>query len=94
MLALFMVGMGSGGIKPCYQAIGGDQFRLPEQKGYMLLFFSLFVIVVHGGTMVSTAVTPILRQDYKCFGADDCYPLAFGISVIMMGLMLGKMAFF
>lgn len=40
-------------------------------------------------------MNPILSEDVKCFGADDCYALVFGIPGVLMtvaafGLLAGK----
>ena len=45
--------------------------------------------------MISTFLTPIFREDVKCFGDDTCYSLAFGVPAALMGiatilLVLGK----
>lgn len=90
LVGLFLVAVGCGCCKPCYQAIGGDQFKLPEQSKQMLVFFSLFSMMVNAGTLAATAITPILRQDVKCFGEADCYPLAFGLPGFMMILAFGE----
>ena len=35
--------IGTGGIKPCVVALGGDQFILPYQEKQLQKFFSIFV---------------------------------------------------
>lgn len=82
--------IGCGSCKPCYQAIGGDQFKLPEQNLQIILFFSLFSMMINGGTLVAIAMTPILRHDVQCFDEIDCYPLAFGVPGFMMVLAFCK----
>ena len=47
------------------------------------------------GSLISTFLTPIFREDVKCFGDDTCYSLAFGVPAALMGvatilLVLGK----
>ncbi len=32
MVGLLLIAIGTGGIKPCVAAFGGDQFQLPEQE--------------------------------------------------------------
>uniref|UniRef100_A0A182IYZ6 Oligopeptide transporter 1 n=1 Tax=Anopheles atroparvus TaxID=41427 RepID=A0A182IYZ6_ANOAO len=81
---LLLIAFGSGGIKPCVAAFGGEQFKLPEQAKYLALFFSMFYFAVNSGSFVSTMVTPILREDVKCFDNDDCFPLAFGVPGLLM----------
>lgn len=84
LLGLFLIALGSGGIKPCVAAFGGDQFKLPEQVKQVAMFFSVFYFSINSGSLVSTAVTPILRQDVRCFGDDDCYSVAFGVPGLLM----------
>lgn len=89
LIGLFLSGLGCGLVKPCYQAIGGDQFKLPEQAKKILIFFSMFSITAHFGTVLSQVLAPILRQDVECFGENDCYPLSFGVAAIFMILAFG-----
>lgn len=84
IVALLLVALGSGGIKPCVAAFGGDQFKMPEQAKFMLTFFSLFYFTINLGSFISTLITPILRSDVKCFQDDDCYSLAFGVPGALM----------
>lgn len=76
--------MGSGGIKPCVIAFGGDQFKLPEQVKQLATFFSLFYFAVNSGSLISTTITPILREDVNCFGEEGCFSLAFGVPAVLM----------
>lgn len=84
ILGLLLIAIGSGGIKPCVAAFGGEQFKMPEQAKYLAVFFSMFYFAVNSGSFVSTMLTPILREDVKCFGDDDCFTLAFGVPGILM----------
>ncbi|CAH0716432.1 unnamed protein product, partial [Brenthis ino] len=84
ILALLFIAFGTGGIKPCVSAFGGDQFKLPEQERYLGYFFSLFYFAINAGSLISTFLTPILRADVHCFGDNDCYSLAFGVPGILM----------
>ncbi|XP_055598577.1 peptide transporter family 1-like [Uranotaenia lowii] len=84
VIGLLLIAVGSGGIKPCVSAFGGDQFKLPEQAIQLAKFFSLFYFAINAGSLISTTVTPILREDVHCFNDADCYPLAFGIPAILM----------
>lgn len=84
MIGLVLIAIGSGGIKPCVAAFGGDQFKLPEQAKQIATYFSLFYFSINAGSMISTFVTPILRSDVHCFDEQDCYSLAFGVPAILM----------
>jgi len=90
MIGLALIALGSGGIKPCVSAFGGDQFKMPEQVKQAATFFSLFYFAINCGSLISTTVTPILREDVHCFGEQECYSLAFGLPAILMILSVGK----
>lgn len=88
MLGLAVIAIGSGGIKPCVVAFGGDQFKLPEQDKQMVIFFSIFYYSINMGALISTVVTPVFREDVHCFQRTDCYSLAFGVPGILMFVSL------
>lgn len=90
MVGLALIALGSGGIKPCVSAFGGDQFQLPQQVKQMTTFFSLFYFAINAGSLISTTVTPILREDVSCFDGKECYSLAFGVPAILMAVSIGK----
>lgn len=81
---LFLIALGSGGIKPCVAAFGAEQFKMPEQARQVATFFSIFYFSINAGSLISTSITPILREDVHCLGMDDCYPLAFGVPAVLM----------
>lgn len=87
LTGLFLIALGTGGIKPCVSAFGGDQFVLPQQERQLTQFFSIFYFSINAGSLISTYVTPILRDNIHCFG-NDCYSLAFGIPAILMLIAL------
>lgn len=94
LIGLFLCGICCGAVKPCYPVIAGDQFKLPEQAKKTVVFFAIFSLTVHLGTMVSQAIAPILRQDVGCFGENDCYPLSFGVAAIFMIFSFGEIHIF
>lgn len=67
-------------------AFGGNQFS-PRQKKYLDTFFSIFYLSINIGSTISTLITPIFRNDVKCFG-NDCYALAFGVPAMAMFLSI------
>ncbi|KAK5642905.1 hypothetical protein RI129_009072 [Pyrocoelia pectoralis] len=92
---LGLIAIGTGGIKPCVAAFGGDQFHLPQQQELLQQFFSIFYFSINLGGFVGMILTPILRKSITCFGEDTCYPLGFGFPALLMLLalllfMLGK----
>ncbi|XP_074550389.1 solute carrier family 15 member 2 [Halichoeres trimaculatus] len=82
MTGLILIALGTGGIKPCVAAFGGDQFD-EESVTERQKFFSIFYMSINAGSLLSTIITPMLRGDVKCFG-NDCYALAFGVPAILM----------
>ncbi|CAH1963976.1 unnamed protein product [Acanthoscelides obtectus] len=83
-LGLFLIAIGTGGIKPNVAAFGGDQFVLPDQESQLMTFFSWFYFSINAGSLISTFLTPVLRSDVHCFGEDSCFSLAFGIPGALM----------
>ncbi|PIO31281.1 hypothetical protein AB205_0032400, partial [Aquarana catesbeiana] len=60
MIGLILIAFGTGGIKPCVAAFGGDQFEESQDK-QRSRFFSIFYLSINAGSLLSTIITPILR---------------------------------
>ncbi|XP_035702259.1 peptide transporter family 1 isoform X2 [Folsomia candida] len=88
MIGLFLMALGTSGMKPCVAPFGGEQFKLPAQAKYLQQFFSVFFFAVTVGNMISTIITPVFRRDIQCFGI-GCYPLAFGVPSVTMLFAVG-----
>ncbi|XP_070770109.1 solute carrier family 15 member 2 [Enoplosus armatus] len=86
MVGLILIAFGTGGIKPCVSAFGGDQFE-EEHVSERQKFFSIFYMSINAGSLLSTVITPMLRGDVQCFGG-DCYALAFGVPAALMVVAL------
>ncbi|XP_040277930.1 solute carrier family 15 member 1 [Bufo bufo] len=88
MIGLILIALGTGGIKPCVAAFGGDQFdeSQDKQRGR---FFSIFYLSINAGSLLSTIITPILRgQECGIHSQQKCYPLAFGVPAALMAVAL------
>ncbi|XP_068428090.1 solute carrier family 15 member 1 [Clinocottus analis] len=84
MVGLFLIALGTGGIKPCVAAFGGDQFGDHQEK-QRRTFFSVFYLCINGGSLLSTIITPILRaQECGIYSKQKCYSLAFGVPAALM----------
>lgn len=79
LAALCVLALGTGSMKPCIVAFGGDQFRVPEQRHLVPVYFSLVFFVLKMSALLGTALTPMLRTQANCFGLDGCFLLAFGV---------------
>lgn len=77
---------GCGLLRGNITAFGGNQYKQPEEAKSLQLFFSLQIIFIKIGALTSRIFSPVMRQDIKCFGVDDCYPFAFGFSAVTMCL--------
>ncbi|KAK1789773.1 hypothetical protein P4O66_014924, partial [Electrophorus voltai] len=88
MVGLILIALGTGGIKPCVSAFGGDQFE-EHQTQQRSTFFSVFYLCINAGSLLSTLITPILRgQDCGIHSQQKCYPLAFGVPAALMVVSL------
>ncbi|KAK6325918.1 hypothetical protein J4Q44_G00052600 [Coregonus suidteri] len=88
MVGLFLIALGTGGIKPCVAAFGGDQFEDHQEK-QRSTFFSIFYLSINAGSLLSTVITPILRgQECGIHSQQKCYPLAFGVPAALMVVAL------
>ncbi|KAM6180419.1 solute carrier family 15 member 1 [Erethizon dorsatum] len=88
MIGLVLIALGTGGIKPCVSAFGGDQFEESQEK-QRNRFFSIFYLAINAGSLLSTIITPILRvQQCGIHSQQACYPLAFGVPAALMAVSL------
>ncbi|XP_024395190.1 uncharacterized protein [Physcomitrium patens] len=80
--ALGLIAFGTGGIKPCVAAFGGDQIQYslpdgPTKERLHRQFFSLYYFAVNAGSVLSTILTPVLRADFS-------YAIAFAVPAALM----------
>ncbi|XP_058526920.1 solute carrier family 15 member 1 [Ochotona princeps] len=88
LIGLLLIAFGTGGIKPCVSAFGGDQFEENQEK-QRNRFFSIFYLAINAGSLLSTIITPMIRvQQCGIHVQQACYPLAFGIPAILMAVSL------
>lgn len=91
LVALFIIALGTGGIKPCVSSFGAEQFVRPQQERQLEYFFTVFYFTINAGSLLSTYLTPVLRADVQCFGDKTCYPLAFGVPAILFFVAVSKL---
>eukprot|EP00253_Pinus_taeda_P024000 PITA_24000 len=85
-MGLLFIAVGTGGIKPCVSAFGGDQieFSMPDgqtKERVRRIFFSAFFFATNVGAFLSMIFTPLLRANLS-------YAVAFGIPALLMGLSI------
>ena len=78
MAGLFLIALGSGGIKPCVSAHVGDQFG-ETNKHLLTRVFGWFYFSINFGSFFSTLLTPWLLARYGP-------GWAFGVPGILMGI--------
>lgn len=84
LISMLVIAIGTGGIKPCVAAFGGDQIE-PGNEEVLDAFFSVFYMCINIGAFASQLITPVLREQVKCIDS-SCYPLGFGVPAIAFGL--------
>ena len=67
IIGLLLISLGTGGIKPCVTAFGGDQFSSGQEK-WRMSFFSAFYFIINLGSTLSTFITPVLRGEKTYIG--------------------------
>ena len=85
LLGLFIMAFGTGGIKPLVSPFGADQFD-PDDEKNSSIYFEIFYWVISVGAVISTLITPIIRQT-TCgnLGTENnCYFIAFLVPTIFM----------
>jgi len=75
-LGLIMICMGTGGIKPNISSFGGDQLD-PNNSTLSNTFFNMFYFSINVGSVMSTLVTPEIREHYS-------FRTAFAIPAVML----------
>ena len=73
---LFLIALGSGGIKPCVSAHVGDQFKANQQH-LLKKVYEVFYFMINFGSFFSTLVTPWTLKHYGP-------SVAFGIPGVLM----------
>lgn len=73
---LFLIALGSGGIKPCVSAFVGDQFDQSNKHLAKIVFDAFYFIINFGSFFASLLIPPLLKAGYA--------RLAFGVPAMLM----------
>lgn len=76
---LSLISIGTGSIKPCVSAFGGEQVRSVRKVG---TFFSIFYFFINTGSLVGVLASPFLAA-WNCRKGAVCYIRAFQVSTVM-----------
>ncbi|KAG5683397.1 hypothetical protein PVAND_012682 [Polypedilum vanderplanki] len=83
-IALTIMVIGCGCIKGNINVFGGNQHKLPEQERQLQIYFSAQYFSLKCGSLLARFTFPILREEVKCFGSNNCFSLVFGIPMVIM----------
>jgi solute carrier family 15 oligopeptide transporter 1 len=88
-VAILLIALGSGSIRACLLAFGGDQFTLPQQRKQIHIYFHLFyffgLIGIFGRYLT---IKRILKL--RCYGYNTCWSLSFGITTLLVATVFSK----
>ncbi len=87
-LALYLIALGTGGIKPCVSSFGADQFDdndLKEKKR-KTSFFNWFYFSINIGALIASSVLVWIQTNIG-------WGWGFGIPTVAMGLAIGTFFF-
>lgn len=73
--ALILIALGTGGIKSSVSAFVGDQIH-PTSSDALTSVFMYFYLMINAGSLISTIITPILKN--------NSYALAYGVPAILL----------
>ena len=75
---LFLIALGSGGIKPCVSAFVGDQFDQTNKHLAKVVFDAFYFIINFGSFFASLLIPPLLKSGHARW--------AFGVPAILMAV--------
>lgn len=80
-IGLILIAVGTGGIKPCVSAFGGDQ--ITGSPAQLTAFFTIFYISINVGSLLSIIITPQLEEHLP---ANIGFVVSFGLPAALMAL--------
>ncbi|GMI54590.1 hypothetical protein ScalyP_jg2676 [Parmales sp. scaly parma] len=88
MIGLVLIGIGTGGIKPCVSSFGADQLPDPNDEKKLRKYFSTFYFAINVGALLSYIVSPLVRQ-VAGYGAAFFLPAVF-MTLALVVFIRGK----
>lgn len=84
-LGLYLIALGTGGIKPCVSSFGADQFddTDPAERVKKGSFFNWFYFSINIGALISSSFLVYVQDNWG-------WGLGFGIPTLFMGLAIGS----
>ncbi|KAG0023094.1 hypothetical protein BGZ80_010396 [Entomortierella chlamydospora] len=85
-LPMLIIAAGTGGVKPCVSAHGGDQYLASQEAGKDF-FFNIFYVAINSGALITRYVVPEISKR-GCYGQSTCFAGAFLLPTIVFILAL------
>ena len=85
---LYLIAVGTGGIKPCVSAFGADQFddTDPKERVKKGSFFNWFYFSINIGALISSTLIVWIQEN-------DGWGLGFGIPALFMSIAIASFFF-
>ena len=82
-VALYLIALGTGGIKPCVSSFGADQFDDNDihEKKRKSSFFNWFYFSINIGALISSSVLVYIQENVS-------WAWGFGVPAVMMGVAI------
>lgn len=85
--SLFLIAVGNGCLRACITALGGYQFKLPQQRILLDKYFALYYFFYYFGILMGKIVPAYVRTEVQvrpfCDRNEECYPAVFGVITIV-----------
>lgn len=82
-----MIAIGNGCLRACITALGGHQFKLPEQNDLLDRYFGLYYFFYYVGILLGKILPAYVREEVQistfCDGHGDCYASTFGLIMVV-----------
>lgn len=84
-VGLYLIALGTGGIKPCVSSFGADQFddTDPSERAKKGSFFNWFYFFINIGSLISSTLVVWIQENVG-------WDIGFGIPALFMGIAIAS----
>jgi len=82
IMAMFMIFIGAGAIKPCVSTFAADQYDVTQEQAQKV-YFTWFYMSIQAGALLSVIVTPMIKEQRDSNG-EQLYWIAFLVTTVLM----------
>lgn len=84
---MLLIATGNGCLRACIAALGGHQFRVPQQKTLLDRYFAKYYFFYYLGILLGKVLPAYVRKEVDivpyCAVGKDCYPAVFGLTSVV-----------